>query len=117
MAAVNENGGPEKSHEAETPEGQRDLLPHLRLLWDCRSFLFRMAICAFLSSTLLAFLIPVRFQSMTRLMPPDSLSASASGFGMMAAMAGRAGTGGIGGLASDLLGVKSSGAVKQCRTG
>src|SRR5260370_27414405 len=42
-------------------------------------------------------------------MPPDSLSES--GMGMMDALAGRAGADGIGGLASDLLGVKSSGAL------
>jgi capsule polysaccharide export protein KpsE/RkpR len=109
MAAVNENSGSEKSLQAETIEIQRDLLPHLRLLWDCRSFLCRAAIYAFLASTLIAFLIPVRFQSTTRLMPPDTLSNS--GLGMMAAMAGRAGTDALGGLAGDLLGVKSSGAL------
>jgi uncharacterized protein involved in exopolysaccharide biosynthesis len=108
MAAVNENGGSEKSFQ-ETTEVRRNLLPHLRLLWDSRSFLFRVAIYAFLASTLIAFLIPVRFQSTTRLMPPDTLSES--GLGMMAALAGRAGADGIGGLASNLLGVKSSGAL------
>ena len=64
---------------------------------------------ALLASAVLALLIPVRFQSTTRLMPPDTLSES--GMGMMAAIAGRAGADGIGGLASDLLGVKSSGAL------
>ena len=93
----------------ETAEVRRDLLPHLRLLWDSRGFLSRVAIYAFCASTLIAFLIPVRFQSTTRLMPPDTLSNS--GLGMMAAMAGRAGTEGLGGLAGDLLGVKSSGAL------
>jgi capsule polysaccharide export protein KpsE/RkpR len=93
----------------ETAEVRRDLLPHLRLLWDSRGFLSRVAIYAFCASTLIAFLIPVRFQSTTRLMPPDTLSNS--GLGMMAAMAGRAGTDGLGGLAGDLLGVKSSGAL------
>ena len=107
--AVDENGGSEESLQAETTEVQRDLLPHLRLLWDSRRFLCRVATYAFLASTVIAFLIPVRFQSTTRLMPPDSLSNS--GLGMMAALAGRAGTDGLGGLAGDLLGVKSSGAL------
>jgi len=110
MAAVNENRMPETFLPTETVEVQRDLLPHLRLLWDRRGFLYRVAIYAFLASAVIAFLIPVRFQSTTRLMPPDTLSES--GMGMMAALAGRAGAaGGIGGLASDLLGVKSSGAL------
>ena len=89
MAAVNENGMSEISLEMETTEVRRDFLPHLRLLWDPRRFLCRVAIYAFLASALIAFLIPVRFQSTTRLMPPDTLSNS--GLGMMAAMAGRAG--------------------------
>jgi len=94
----------------ETTAVRRDLLLHLRLFWDCRRFFCRVAIYAFCASALIAFLIPVRFQSTTRLMPPDTLSES--GMGMMAALAGRAGAaGGIGGLASDLLGVKSSGAL------
>ena len=109
MAAVNENGGFEESLQTDTAEVRRDLLPHLRLLWDSRKFLCRVAIYAFLASSIIAVVIPVRFQSTTRLMPPDSLSNS--GLGMMAALAGRAGTDGIGGIASDLLGVKSSGAL------
>jgi len=109
MAAMNQNGGFEGSLQTETPEVRQDLLPHLRLLWDYREFLGRVAIYAFLASTITAFVIPMRFQSTTRLMPPDTLSNS--GLGMMAALAGRAGTDGIGGLASDLLGVKSSGAL------
>lgn len=109
MAAVKENGGSQESLQMETTGVQRDLLPHLRLLWDCRRFLFRVVIYAFFASTLLAFLIPVRYQSTTRLMPPDTLSNS--GLGMMAALAGRTGTDGLGGLAGDLLGVKSSGAL------
>ena len=109
MGAVNENIVPQTSFTAESPKVQRDILPILRLLWESRGFLCRMAMYASLTSAVMALLIPVRFQSVTRLMPPDSLSDS--GLGMMAAMAGRAGGDGIGGLASDLLGVKSSGAL------
>jgi capsule polysaccharide export protein KpsE/RkpR len=69
---------------------------------------------AFLASALIAVLIPNRYHAVTRLMPPDTQSAS--GLGLLAAMAGKAGTGsGVsgfsGGIASDLLGVKSSGAL------
>jgi uncharacterized protein involved in exopolysaccharide biosynthesis len=99
----------EASLEAEPLEPRRDLLPYLKLLWEKRGFLWKAGIYAFVASTVLAFLIPVRFQSTTRLMPPESLSES--GMGMMAAIAGRAGADGLGGIASDLLGVKSSGAL------
>lgn len=108
-AGIREHRPVEASSKTEMAETQRDLLPGLRLLWDQRGFLWKTAIYAVLASAVLAFLIPVRFQSATRLMPPDSLSES--GMGMMAAIAGRAGAAGIGGLASDLLGVKSSGAL------
>jgi uncharacterized protein involved in exopolysaccharide biosynthesis len=107
--AANENGGSERPLEMETSEVRRDLLPYLRLSWDSRRFLCRVALYAFCAGTVIAFLIPVRYQSTTRLMPPDSLSNS--GLGMVAALAGRAGTDGLGGLAGDLLGVKSSGAL------
>ena len=103
-APVNGNGMSESFLQTEASEAGRDFLPHLRLLWSHRSLIFRAAIYSALASVIVAFLIPVRFQSTARLMPPDSLSAS--GLGMMAAMAGRAGADGIGGLASDLFGRK-----------
>jgi len=95
--------------QVEPVETQQSLLPYLRLFWAHRRFLFRTGAYALLASVLIAFLIPVRYQSLTRLMPPDSQSSS--GLGMLAAMAGKGGTAGLGGLAGDLLGVKSSGAL------
>jgi uncharacterized protein involved in exopolysaccharide biosynthesis len=92
-----------------------NLLPYLRLLWDNRRFLLQAAFLAFLASALIAILIPSRYRTITRLMPPDGQSAS--GLGILAAMSGKAGVGGLGGLgnfgglAGDLLGVKSSGAL------
>jgi uncharacterized protein involved in exopolysaccharide biosynthesis len=93
----------------EATERQQGLLPYLRLFWELRRFIFRTGAYALLASILIALLIPVRYQSLTRLMPPDSQSGS--GIGMLAAMAGRNGAAGLGGLAGDLLGVKSSGAL------
>src|SRR5579863_9515235 len=58
----------------------------LRLLWTRRRLLWRAAAIGLLVSTAVAFLIPKRFQSTTRLMPPDP---SDSGMMMMAALAGR----------------------------
>lgn len=83
------------------------LLPHLRLFWDNRRLLWRSGLCALLVSIVIAFLIPVRFQSVTRLMPPDEQSNS--GLGMLAAMASGPGASGLAGMAGDLLGIKSSG--------
>jgi capsule polysaccharide export protein KpsE/RkpR len=70
--------------------------------------LSRAAAYALIASTLIAFLIPVRYQSVTRLMPPDGQSGST--LGILAAISGKGGPG-LGGLAGDLLGVKSSGAL------
>ena len=99
----------------EAREEPISFLPHLRLLWQNRKFLFRAMLSAFLASLLVAILIPNRYRSVTRLMPPDNQSAG--GLGMLAAMASKAGAPGTGvsgftgGIASDLLGVKSSGAL------
>jgi uncharacterized protein involved in exopolysaccharide biosynthesis len=82
---------------------------YLRPFWAQRKFIQRVGVYALLVSALISFLIPVRYQSVTRLMPPDS--PSGLGLGMLTAMTGRAGMEGLGGLAGDLLGAKSSGAL------
>jgi uncharacterized protein involved in exopolysaccharide biosynthesis len=94
---------------AEPTETQQSLLPYLQLLWANRRLLLRAGVCAILASTLIAFFIPVRYQAVTRLMPPDSESSSR--VGLLAAMVGRADIGALGGLAGDVLGMKSSGAL------
>jgi uncharacterized protein involved in exopolysaccharide biosynthesis len=107
-------GALETSLFMEAREEPIRLLPYLQLFWQMRRFLLRAMVGAFLASTLIAILIPNRYHAVTRLMPPDTQSTT--GLGMLAAMAGKAGTGsGVtgfgGGIASDLLGVKSSGAL------
>lgn len=90
---------------------------NLRLFWVYRKFLFRVGAYALIVSALIAVLIPTRYVSVTRLMPPDS--SSGLGLGLLTAMAGHSSTGlsgmeglgGLGDIASDLLGVKSSGAL------
>lgn len=82
------------------------LLPRLRILWDQRRFLTKAAAAGLLAGTLLAFLIPKRFESTAQLMPPDSQSASS-----LAMLAGLSGGGGLGMVAGDLLGIKSNGAL------
>jgi uncharacterized protein involved in exopolysaccharide biosynthesis len=90
-------------------DAQAKTLACLRLLWEHGRFLWRAGICALLASTLFAFLVPVSYESVTKLMPPEGQSGS--GAGMLAALAGRAGGAGLGGIAGDLLGVKNSGAL------
>ena len=60
------------------------------------------------SQPLLAFAIPKRYTTSTRLMPPDPQSTSS--MMMLAGMAEKAGNG-LGSMAGDLLGLKSSGAL------
>jgi uncharacterized protein involved in exopolysaccharide biosynthesis len=100
----------------------------LRLLWAERRFLVRAGASGIVLSLLVAFLLPVRYESRTRLMPPEEAS---SGLSMLAALATRGGSdssssgsgssssesgGGLGGgslgrLATDFLGLKTSGAL------
>ena len=105
-------GSRNHSDPAAAMAARERVVESLRVLWEQRKSLFRAGVYALLASTLLALLIPVRYQSVTRLMPPDDLSGSR--IGLLSAMAGRAGavgTTGLGGIASELLGTKSSGAL------
>ena len=89
----------------ETFESSEKSLANLRLLWGRRRMLTRAAVYAVAASTVIAFLIPPRYESTARLMPPDNQSASSLAMAA-AAMSGTAG--GLGGVASDLLGLKST---------
>ena len=80
----------------------------LRLFWERRQSLLRIAAIGLLASTLVAFLIPKSYTSTAQLMPPDTQSAS--GMAMMAALVAKTG-GGLAGMAGDLLGLKTSGAL------
>jgi capsule polysaccharide export protein KpsE/RkpR len=99
-------GRPEESRMAEPIHTQQSLVPYLQAFWANRRLLLRTGVFAILASAFIAVLIPARYQSVTRLMPPDGHSGS--GLGLLAAMAGRTGTGGF---AVDLLGAKSFGAL------
>lgn len=81
-----------------------------RLVWESRGVIFRMTRWGLLFSVLLTFLIPQRFESTARLMPPDPAGPGAS-MAMLAAASGNIGAqlgSGLGSLAGDLLGLKSS---------
>ncbi|MBV9626450.1 MAG: lipopolysaccharide biosynthesis protein [Acidobacteria bacterium] len=93
----------------------------LRMLWSERRFLLRATACGLTLSLLVALLLPVRYESQTRLMPPEQQSSS--GLAMLAALATKGGggssasssvgglPGSLGGLATDVLGVKTNGAL------
>lgn len=124
---VEQSRGNGQSGIRENLDGQSRRVTWLRLLWRERRFLRRVAIYGFVIALLIAILLPNRYQSTTRLMPPDQQSGS--GLAMLAAFAGRgsggggsSGSGAMGGLGSalggslgnvagDLLGLKSSGAL------
>ena len=97
--------------ESEPPpdpsEIRRKRVEKIRLLWDNRKLLFRSTLIGFVIGALVAFLIPVRFESTTRLMPPDGRNAA--GMAFLSAATSKAGN--LGPLAGDLLGMKNSGAL------
>ncbi len=80
-------------------------IPYLRLLWDRRRLLSRACLFGVLLGTLAAFLLPDRFESRTRLMPPENRSSGLA----MAALTAK--TGSWAGVAGDALGLKSSGSL------
>lgn len=93
----------------------------MRLLWQERRLIGRATAIGIVLSLLVAFILPTRYESKTRLMPPDQQSGS--GIAMLAALAGRGSSsssggsmanalgGSLGSVAGDLLGLKSSGAL------
>src|SRR5580700_2487867 len=80
----------------------------LRLLLDHRFFLLRVTAYGLAAAILLAYLIPVRYEARTQLMPPDS--EMSSGLASLMAMTTRSGSG-LGLLAGDFLGLKTSGSL------
>lgn len=89
----------------------RELAPNwianLQTLWDRRKLLVRVAAIALAVNLLIAFIVPKRYESTARIMPPESSSASA---GMYAALVGH-GLDGVGGLLASLLGGRTNGAL------
>ena len=85
--------------------GEREkAVAKIGLLWDQRRFLFRRTAIALVASSIIVLLIPVRYTSTTRLMPPDQ---AGQGITSVLAAVGKASgdTGGVGGL----LGLKTTG--------
>jgi capsule polysaccharide export protein KpsE/RkpR len=89
----------------ETRQANENAVARLRTLWEHRRLLSRAVLAGLVGSLLIAFLIPTRYESTARLMPPDNTQTG--GFAMAAAaLSGSAG--GLGNIASDVLGIKST---------
>ncbi len=97
--------GPEIDQDPTTPFPGGETVAQLRLIWENRRFLARVAGVGFVLSAFFALLIPNRYQSVARLMPPDNQSASGLA---MAASALTGGAANLGGIASQLLGMRSN---------
>lgn len=83
-------------------------IARVRLLWESRKLLGTVVGVGFLFSVVWALLIPNRYQSVARLMPPDTPSSSSLATAAAALSGGAMGVGGLGGLASEMLGLKST---------
>lgn len=79
-----------------------------RLFWERRKFLRNSLAVGLCLGLLVAFLIPVRYESTVQLMPPDNQSSS--GMATLAALSANS-SGTFGNLAGELLGLKGSGAL------
>jgi capsule polysaccharide export protein KpsE/RkpR len=83
-------------------------LANVSILWERRRSLVRTAGIGIAISAIVVFLIPNRYESTARIMPPESSGTSTA---VLAALAGRGSGefGGLGNLAASLLGVRTSG--------
>jgi uncharacterized protein involved in exopolysaccharide biosynthesis len=93
------------STEAEPRNPRKKIVAKIDLLWEHRRLLFRWTVIGLAASTLIAFLIPARYSSTTRLMPPDQ---SGQGMASMLAALGKV-TGDMSGVGGQLLGMKTTG--------
>lgn len=88
-----------------------DLLAHtavaIRVLWSERRLILKWVVASFLVSLALVFLLPIRYESTTRLMPPQENGGAGA---LVAALSAKGGDA-LAGLGSSLLEVKTSGAL------
>jgi len=91
--------------EAESRES-RNSVEKWRLLWENRGLLYRSALIGLVASTIIVFLIPVRYTATTRLMPPDQ---AGQGIASVLSALGKGGASDLSSIGTELLGVKTSG--------
>ena len=81
---------------------------NVALLWTRRSTLVRAVMLALVLSSLTAFVLPNKYRSSTRIMPPEQSGGSAA---MLASLVGKGSGSGLAGLAGGLLGTRGNGAL------
>lgn len=86
----------------------RRRIAKLTLLWQERRSLLRWALAGLAGSTLLAFLLPVRYTSTTRLMPPDQASGGLAALASLAKGGSSSGGSDLGIIGSELLGMRTT---------
>ena len=95
---------------------ETNLVDTLRRLWSDRRFVAKAGLVGALVATVIAVAIPARYESTTRLMPPDSQGGGSAALAMLTAKGGE----GMGALASNFLDFKGTGplfiGVLQSRT-
>jgi capsule polysaccharide export protein KpsE/RkpR len=92
-----------------SPEGLQDdesALARLQLIWNHRRLLSRVGLYGLIFSSVIAVLIPARYTSIARLMPPDNQPSVGLALAAATTMTGSAG--GLGEMATNLLGLKST---------
>lgn len=82
-------------------------------IWEARRLMFKVAVCAFLVSTVGVFLIPISFESTTRVLPSDAMPRTGGALSALAGLAGSSASGGSSLLdvAGEALGTKNYGAM------
>src|SRR5258708_12702631 len=108
MPELPESDLPETSVPEETLENGEHTLASVKLMWANRGILARLALYALVASTIAAFLIPSRYESVARLMPPDNQPNPGLAMAAAAMSAPAGAAGGLGGVATNLLGLKST---------
>src|SRR5580698_8274265 len=98
---------PPQAAEPVANQPATDGFTYLRLLWEKRRLLSRVAAWALVLSAVVAFLIPNQYESSISIMPPDAMN---GGGEMLAALAGKASPE-LAAMAGGLLGMRGSGAL------
>ncbi len=109
MPAGSENGDvnahkTELRHDIEENAARGKTITRLRLIWRQRRFLLRVVVWGLALSTITALVIPKRYESTARLMPPDQGGGAATA--MLAALAGKASS--LMPMAESTLGVRTT---------
>lgn len=105
-----DNGG-NGTDPAAQGDVRKQLIAYLRTLWEQRRFLFRLTAGAAVIAAVWTLLIPNRYESTTRIMPPESNSSiGGMGAAVLSALASKAGSAiPMGAVGGDLMGIRTSG--------